>query len=148
MNKMFIDDHRVGLSKVASLILLVEDDEDAASGIQLALEVENYRVVWVQDASAAMAWLTANEAPILIITDFKMKKNATTANGDALVEWTTLKGIRVLMISGMPEEAKAACKAKGLSVPIVAKPFSIEPFIDAIQRLINPREKDKLTVAN
>ena len=120
------------------VILLVEDDADAASGMQLALECENYMVVWAQDSCEAMAWLTANEKPILIITDYRMKKNSQTANGDVLAEWTSLKQIPLLMISALPDEAKAACKLRGVSVPIIAKPFSIDPFIACIHKLVNP----------
>lgn len=118
------------------VILLVEDDEDAASAMILALEMERYEVVWVQDACAAMAWVTANPDPLLIISDYRMKKNATTENGDALVEWMALKKIVVLLISGLPEEAKAACKKRGVSAPIIAKPFSYDPFIQAIHQMV------------
>jgi len=59
-------------------ILIVEDDPDMRSGLEAALELEDYNVLAVENGKEALAFL-ATSMPDLILADLKMPHMACRA---------------------------------------------------------------------
>jgi two-component system cell cycle sensor histidine kinase/response regulator CckA len=104
-------------------ILLVEDDDGIRILLRNSLEKRGYRVIEARDGSEAIIQAELHEDPIhLLITDVVMPVMDGPALARDLAE--TRPGIRILLISGCPEELADVQQLVNRGAFFVQKPFS------------------------
>ncbi len=104
-------------------ILLVEDEEGVRSLARLVLEAGGYSVLQARDGREALGVWQAHDGPIhLLVTDVVMPQ----MSGRELVEELTAvhPELRVLYLSGYPDEALGRHGVIEAGVDLLTKPFS------------------------
>ncbi|QQR70079.1 MAG: response regulator [Alphaproteobacteria bacterium] len=110
-------------------ILVAEDEPSVRAFITRCLDRAGYQVTTACDGQQALTLLTRNTYDLLL-TDIVMPE----MDGIALAlrvarDWPDL---RVVMISGYPQERMRAHNLNVLVHRIVAKPFSMQELLDAV----------------
>lgn len=106
-------------------ILIADDDDALRQLIERTLRGDGHTVTAVGDGAAALAHVEAGDRPEILIADVDMP----ALNGIALAERALqlVPGLRVLMISGMPERLDAAKSINGAQALVtLQKPFTLE----------------------
>ena len=126
-------------------ILLVEDDEHLRDSLRETLEEEGYRVEAVPSGQEAIA-LSANRRFDLIVTDIK-----TPGSSDGLAALETVKAgnpeVAGIVITGYSTEEYALRAAKLKVEDYLKKPFDIEVFLGAVDRLAQKKRQAQLVLA-
>jgi two-component system cell cycle response regulator CpdR len=114
-------------------ILLADDDKPTRDLVKRALESDGHVVDVAHDGSEALEALGGAPADVLV-TDVNMPG----LDGISLAKRaeSLVPGIRVLMMSGFPEELERAKAASGNRVAILSKPFSLEHVRSAVRNLL------------
>jgi two-component system, chemotaxis family, chemotaxis protein CheY len=125
--------------------ILVVDDEDAIREVVAeTLELEGYHVERAHDGQQGLAKLRASR-PDAVILDLMMP---------VMDGWTFLqqcrnddecRGTPVLVMSAYRRLAETA---RELRVPCVAKPFDLDIFLTAVERLLSGASGDRGTAAS
>jgi len=115
-------------------ILIVDDDPMSCRSIAAALERAGYRVESTTDSVAAL-WRTLKRKYCLLVADLSMPGLL----GIALVAEVrrTNPDMPAVLISGFPDQRSIA-EARGLGVPLLSKPFSLDTFLDTVRDLLQP----------
>jgi CheY-like chemotaxis protein len=116
--------------------LIAEDTSSVRDFIVRTLRAPNRHILEAQDGQQALDVLTRQKIDLLI-TDIVMPG----VDGIAL----TLKALRlypdlkIIMISGYPNERLRAHNLEALAHQILAKPFSLEELQEAVENLVETR---------
>ena len=113
-------------------ILLVEDEPLVRHMVRRALESRGYTVLEAGSGLEAVQLSNAHDAPIhLLLTDVVLPE----LNGREVAE--TLEqlrpGIRVLYMSGYPEDTQLRRQTSEWGVPFIAKPFTVTDLAAAVR---------------
>lgn len=126
-------------------ILLVEDDEHLRDSLRETLEEEGYLVQAVPSGADAIA-LSANRRFDLIVTDIK-----TPGASDGLAALETVKAgnpeVAGIVITGYSTEEYALRAAKLKVEDYLKKPFDIEDFLGAVDRLAEKKRQAQALLA-
>jgi two-component system response regulator HydG len=121
-------------------ILVVDDSPDTLEVIQRNLETQNYRVSTSPGAVEAIKILES--IPIdLVITDLKMPE----VDGLSLIRHIqeNLRETEVMMITGYPSIEGAVEAVKTGAEEYLAKPFTDEELLQAVERVIKKADSRK-----
>jgi two-component system, OmpR family, alkaline phosphatase synthesis response regulator PhoP len=114
-------------------ILVIEDEEHLAEGLNLSLSLEGYKVIMAKDGQEGVeVW--ERDQPDLIVLDIMMPR----LNGYQVLEVIRKKDARLpILILSAKNEPKDKVKAlkKGVD-DYLEKPFELEEFLLRIQRLL------------
>lgn len=110
-------------------ILVVDDDPVIRGLIENVLRIEHYCVRSVSDGSEALSHIELYGRPALILLDLMMPVMDGCEFLSVREANPYLSSIPVLVISAVPEKA-ALFSIKGA----LAKPFSIQALLDAVQK--------------
>src|SRR3954447_16817357 len=99
-------------------ILLVEDDEQVCDIIGEFLRDSGYQVDVAGTVTAACSLLAVGHTYNLVVTDGRLPDG----NGLMIAQRASEQNIKVIIISGFPQELAAAERAQ---YPVLAKPFRL-----------------------
>jgi hypothetical protein len=123
------------------LILVVEDEEAVLSLVQCVLEQQGYRVLAATEGAEALALLARHRAEVkAVLTDMMMPG----VDGPTLVHALRHHAPRlpILGMSGLGEQAGAK-GLDGLEAPeVLAKPFTVEALLGAVNRTLTSDTPD------
>lgn len=126
-------------------ILIVEDEEDLAKGLELNLADEGYRVIRASNGKEGLH-LALTEAPDLILLDIRMPEM------DGLEVCREIRrtgsGIPILMLTAKGEETD---KVVGLEIgadDYMIKPFGLRELQARIKALLRRSKKNSLTAGS
>ena len=131
----------------ASIVAIIDDEEDITTYLRIALEDEGYRVVAYTDASGAIERLDS-AGPALICLDLLMPGQTGISLYADLVKHPRLSRVPVVMLSGLIDgEGLPGIleNAGGLPEPasFFEKPVDIEQFILVVKSLLTSPAKAK-----
>ena len=99
-------------------ILLVEDDDQVCDVLGEFLRDSGYQVDVAGTVSAACSLLADSRAYNLVVTDGRLPDG----NGLMIAQRASEQSLKVILISGFPQELAAAERAQ---YPVLAKPFRL-----------------------
>jgi DNA-binding response OmpR family regulator len=103
-------------------ILLVEDDEQVCDVLGEFLRDSGYQVDVAGTVSAACSLLADSRAYNLVVTDGRLPDG----NGLMIAQRASEQSLKVILISGFPQELAAAERAQ---YPVLAKPFRLTSYL-------------------
>ena len=106
-------------------ILLVEDDEQVCDIIGEFLRDSGYQVDVAGTVTAACSLLAGGHTYNLVVTDGRLPDG----NGLMIAQRASEQSIKVIIISGFPQELAAAERAQ---YPVLAKPFRLAVLSNVI----------------
>jgi CheY-like chemotaxis protein len=118
------------------MVLMVDDDQNILKSLTMLLEDEGYRVLQAPDGQVALNILSAQPAPLIVLTDHHMP----VLNGQGLLrrvleEPTLVCGhAYVYMTAGsgcLPPDVQELLAM--LDAPVLYKPFGVDEVLDAIE---------------
>jgi two-component system cell cycle sensor histidine kinase/response regulator CckA len=121
-------------------ILLVEDDDGIRILLRNSLEKKGYRVIEARDGAEAVFQTELHEEPIhLLVTDVVMP----VMDGPTLARklLASRPGIRLLLISGCPDELTAVQQLVDHGAHFVHKPFSQRQLLAHVERILGEESK-------
>ena len=117
-------------------ILVVEDNLDMRSGLQLALELEGYHVVTAADGAQALQ-LLATSVPDLILIDLKMPH----IDGLTLLSETqkneAWRAIPTVVVTAVTESAIESDARERGAHEYITKPFELDDLLETVARFLN-----------
>jgi CheY-like chemotaxis protein len=129
-----------GIKKAESgkRVLLADDDPMMRNSVRLTLEQAGYYVVSTE--SGEEAWQAFSKAPgsfDLLVSDISMP----SLDGASLAHRIRLlrPHMRIILMSGYFDEKAAGDLMKDGRVKFLAKPFSLDVFIDEVRSALKPR---------
>ncbi len=117
--------------------LLLAEDEDAVRGFaRRSLESRGYRVLEARDGEEALAGAEAHPGAIdLLVTDVVMPRLGGFDLARRLTE--RRPGLRVLYVSGYPEDRTGEIHALGSGASLLLKPFRGEDLARRVRELLD-----------
>jgi signal transduction histidine kinase len=116
-------------------ILLVEDQPELRALFGEVLESSGYRVVSAENAAEARTRWSENVGQIdLLVTDVVMPGGGGPALAEELL--ARAAGLKVLFMSGYPDQAYATPGALGRGVPFLQKPFTSEALLASVGQVL------------
>ena len=106
-------------------ILLVEDDEQVCDILGEFLRDSGYQVDVAGTVTAACSLLAVGRTYNLVVTDGRLPDG----NGLMIAQRASERSIKVIIISGFPQELAAAERAQ---YPVLAKPFRLAVLSNVI----------------
>ena len=106
-------------------ILLVEDDEQVCDILGEFLRDSGYQVDVADTVTAACSLLADGRTYNLVVTDGRLPDG----NGLMIAQRASEQSIKVIIISGFPQELAAAERAQ---YPVLAKPFRLAVLSNVI----------------
>ncbi|MDD5306376.1 MAG: ATP-binding protein [Deltaproteobacteria bacterium] len=117
-------------------VLVVEDEEAVRKMACEILEDHGYRVMDAGSAAEALAISGAFAGEIhLLLTDVVMPRMNGRELHDRLAE--TRPGMKVLFMSGYPDDVVAGEGVPGAGAGFVQKPFSVQALADSVRRVLD-----------
>lgn len=119
-------------------VLIVEDSETLALGLQTSFEFEGYAVHWVADGEAALDWLDAHE-PDLVILDLMLPK----VNGFEVLRRFRANGgdSAVLILSARDAEVDKVQGFRSGADDYVVKPVGILELLARAEAILRRVER-------
>jgi DNA-binding response OmpR family regulator len=117
------------------VVLLVEDEDNIREPAVEILESRGYKVLAAQDASQALAVADNHRGPIhILVTDVVMPGRS----GNWLAEQLSIRrpGIRVLYMSGYPEDSISHHGVLAPSEHFLQKPFPPGQFLEKVREVL------------
>ncbi len=122
---------------VSETILVVEDEAALRSLAARVLEGRGFRVLTAADGVAALELESGHEGPIdLLMTDVVMPGMSGSQLAERLLE--RRPGLKVLYVSGYPEERLGAQNILRAGAAFLQKPFSPSLLASRIEQLLEP----------
>jgi signal transduction histidine kinase len=116
------------------VILVVEDDDDVRRGVADMVDTLGYAAVTACSGMEAVGILRRNQRIDLVLSDIVMPGMSGV---ELAIEAARLrKGIKVLLMSGYPQEVLAAKGADG-HFPVLAKPYREKDLAEEIRRALS-----------
>lgn len=120
----------------SELILVVDDNRDAAQGLQFALEIEGFRVVTALDGDSAVRFLE-HEHAALILADVRMPRMDGYALLRTVKQNAAWRDIPFAFVTAVANETEAAV-AKSLGADeYIIKPFEVDDLLALVRKLVN-----------
>ena len=113
-------------------VLVVDDDADIRTMVQLILEASGYRVATASDGADALRHLAANGPPSLILLDLMMPLMGGEEFRAEQLRDPRLASIPVVVVSARPQAAEKAARMGALAC--LQKPFEVEELLDVVRR--------------
>nr|MDQ2695629.1 response regulator [Pseudomonadota bacterium] len=117
-------------------VLLVEDDPDVRRFVRRTLEELGYTVREAADGQSALALLAGGGPVDLLLTDLVMP-GGLSGYDLAREAATRQPGIRVLYMSGYPDQAAARRIAAGGEPALLSKPFQKQDLARAVRAVLD-----------
>ncbi len=117
-------------------ILFVEDDPAVRSLASGALAAQGYAVLEASNGAEALALTAGQDAPIdLVVTDLVMP----AMGGRELAErlWASRPGLRVLYVSGFPQDQLAGSELAEPGLAFLPKPFTAHALAKAVREVLD-----------
>jgi len=118
-------------------ILIVDDDEDILSSIDLALRTEGALTTTVTDGNAAVS-AAQHATPEVIVLDMMLPKRSGFLVVEKIMEMDD-PPIVIMITANQGKRHMAYAKALGVSA-YLTKPVALERLIDTVVDLIGPAE--------
>lgn len=116
-------------------ILLADDDKTTRDLVKRALEAEGHTVEITQDGSEALDRLKSQAASIdVLVSDIHMPGIDGIGVASRAIEITP--GLRILLMSGFPEELERAKALKAARLGVLTKPFTLDQVRSAVRSLL------------
>lgn len=116
-------------------ILLADDDKATRDLVKRALESDGHAVEITQDGSEALDKLESGSGLIdVLISDVHMPGMDGIGLANRAIE--AAPGMKILLMSGFPEELERAKSLKAVRVEVLIKPFTLEQVRSAIRALL------------
>jgi DNA-binding response OmpR family regulator len=107
-----------------TLVLVVEDDANAARMLAQLLREDGYAVEIISSGEAALSRLARPPSPGVIIVDFRLPRIDGLAV--ARMSRTLAPSARVIMVTSYPEVVEARLEAENADAILVPKPLAYE----------------------
>ena len=117
---------------VGKRILIVEDDEDNAALLRVALGGEGYELAFAQNLGDAMSAVAATD-PDIILLDIALPHRL---EGLRLVDWYHSQGsarAKIIVLSAVGREVLDEVRGDPRVSAVVAKPFSLEGLLSLVE---------------
>jgi DNA-binding response OmpR family regulator len=117
---------------VRKRILIVEDDEDNAALLRVALGAEGYDLAFAQNLGDAMNVVVATD-PDVILLDIALPHRL---EGLRLVDWYHSQGsgrAKIIVLSAIGREVLDEIRGDPRVAAVVAKPFSLEGLLALVE---------------
>ena len=115
-------------------ILIVEDNPDSRESLATLLKLEGYTVYTADDGQEGLK-LAALDCPDIIITDITMPNVDGIEMVRILRDRPDCNRMPIIVMSAYGSGSLKTAAAAGAD-EVVAKPFSFDPFLKAIERLL------------
>jgi CheY-like chemotaxis protein len=115
-------------------VLVVDDEALIAMALEAALEDAGYRVATAANGRQGLERLAEAPRPEIVLLDMMMPVMNGPAMLAAMAADPELRGIPVIVLSSLPEEAIRA-RAGGVAA-FLRKPYTAEQVLDAIARVL------------
>ena len=115
-------------------VLVVDDEALIAMALEAALEDAGYRVATAANGRQGLERLAEAPRPEIVLLDMMMPVMNGPAMLAAMAADPELRGIPVIVLSSLPEEAVRA-RAGGVAA-ILRKPYTAEQVIGAVERVL------------
>lgn len=116
-------------------ILLADDDKATRELVKRALEAEGHAVEVTQDGSEALDKVKSGAAIDVLVSDVHMPGiDGIDLAGQAVA---VRPGLKVLFMSGFPEELERAKAVGATRLGVLTKPFTLEQVRAAVRALID-----------
>jgi DNA-binding response OmpR family regulator len=119
---------------VRKRILIVEDDEDNAALLRVALGAEGYDLAFAQNLGDAMNACVASD-PDVILLDIALPHRL---EGLRLVDWYQSQGsgrAKIIVLSAIGRDALDEIRGDSRVAAVMPKPFSLEALISLVERV-------------
>jgi two-component system, cell cycle response regulator CpdR len=116
-------------------ILLADDDKATRDLVRRALEAEGHSVLVTADGNEAMEQLKEGGLQFdVLVTDVEMPM----LDGIALAEhaFQLQPGVRILLMSGFPDQLDRAKDLSGPHVGVISKPFTLDQVRESVRKLL------------
>jgi len=116
-------------------ILLADDDAASRDMVKRALEAEGHSVKVTQDGGEALEQVKEGGLQFdLLVSDVEMP----LVDGVSLAEQALplQPGLRVLLMSGFPDQLERAKEMTGPHVAVLSKPFTLDQVRESVRRLL------------
>ncbi len=117
-------------------ILLADDDASTRDLVKRALEGDGHTVEVTQDGGEALECVkrTGPQRFDLLVSDVEMP----LLDGIKLAEraFALQPGLRVLLMSGFPDQLERAKTLKGPHVSVISKPFTLDQVKSTVRKLL------------
>jgi two-component system response regulator MprA len=114
-------------------VLLVDDDPDIRSTVELALELYGYDVVSVANGLEALDWLRGGHAlPFLILLDFMMPEMSGSQFRSEQQQDPTLAAIPTVVLTGAGMLSDVSSDV--LATEVLRKPIGLDALLSAVRR--------------
>ena len=117
-------------------ILVVDDEPLIAMALEAALEDAGYSVATAANGRQGLDRLAETPRPDLVLLDMMMPVMNGSAMLAAMAEDPSLRGIPVIVVSSLPEEA-IRNRADGVA-GVLRKPYRADDIMNAIARVLGP----------
>ena len=115
-------------------VLVVDDEALIAMALEAALEDAGFRVATAANGRQGLERLAEAPRPEIVLLDMMMPVMNGPAMLAAMAADPELRGIPVIVLSSLPEEA-VRDRAKGVAA-ILRKPYTADEVLDAIARVL------------
>jgi DNA-binding NarL/FixJ family response regulator len=123
-------------------LLLVDDDDSVLSGLSVILEAHEFEVTTASNVTEALKHI-ASESFDVLLTDLHMP-----GAGDGLIVAGAMRHVNpqavTLIISALPDMAKAAAAVLRLVDEIIPKPVRAGPIIEIIRKRLAGQEPQEI----
>ena len=120
-------------------VLVVDDEALIAMALEAALEDVGYRVATAANGRQGLERLSEAPRPDVVLLDMMMPVMNGPAMLAAMAADPGLRGIPVIVLSSLPEEAVRA-RAEGVAA-MLRKPYTAEQVLGAIARVLGEARK-------
>ena len=117
-------------------VLVVDDEALIAMALEAALEDAGYRVATAANGRQGLERLAKAPRPEIVLLDMMMPVMNGPAMLAAMAADPALRGIPVIVLSSLPEEAIRDRAGAGGVAAILRKPYTAEQVLDAIARAL------------
>ncbi|MHC4606002.1 MAG: response regulator [Planctomycetota bacterium] len=126
------------MTEGAKTILVVDDDPDTQTFLTTVLQDNGFQTVTAKDGNEALAKI-AEKAPDLIALDITMPEKSGVAVYRKVKEDEKLKGIPVIIITGVSDDFKQFISTRRKVPPpedYISKPVDAEDLVRKVRALI------------
>jgi CheY-like chemotaxis protein len=130
----------VGTRPTGCDILVVDDEPSLRTGLKMMIEraLPHLKVEAIEDGIGALLVIPSLR-PTLVIVDLIMPRMDGWKLIDALRVDPRYSHLRYIVLTGM-ENPDWMKKAEALGIPYIMKPFDREPFLQAVEQQLAPRQ--------
>jgi CheY-like chemotaxis protein len=120
-------------------VMVVEDDPDIRSTLQMVLTDEGYEVSEARDGEEALGLLRASQKPCVVLLDYLLPVLDAAGVLRQVAEDTSLQKHVYLCITARSRlpDAEVERLFVALQVPILFKPFELDELLEAVANAVD-----------